>query len=91
MISLNLTNRRLEKEERKSWALKIENKRRASLNLETFSSFKAMEDFNDAKETEEDDENDKIDIENDYLLNEGAQILSDYTIFNQNISLSKAA
>jgi carboxyl-terminal processing protease len=91
LISLNLINRRVEKEERQSWALKIENKRRASLNLETFSSFKAMEDFNDAKETEEDDKDSEIDIENDYLLNEGAQILSDYTIFNQNIYLSKAA
>ena len=56
MISLNLANRRIEKEERQSWALDIENKRRASLNLETFSSYKAMEDFNDAKETKEDNE-----------------------------------
>ena len=91
VISLNLINRRVEKEERQSWALKIENKRRASLNIETFSSFKAMEDFNDAKETEEDDKDPEIDIENDYLLNEGAQILSDYTMFNQNIYLSKAS
>ena len=29
--------------------------------------------------------------DNDYLLNEGMQILSDYAIFNQNIYLSKAA
>ena len=91
VISLNLINRRVEKEERQSWALKIENKRRASLNIETFSSFKAMEDFNDAKETEEDDKDPEIDIENDYLLNEGAQILSDYTMFNQNTYLSKAS
>ena len=50
-----------------------------------------MEDFNDAKETEEDDNDFKIDIDNDYLLNEGTQILSDYTILNQSIFLSKAA
>jgi carboxyl-terminal processing protease len=49
VISLNLTNRRIEKEERQSWALDIENKRRASLNLEIFNSYKAMEDYNDAK------------------------------------------
>jgi carboxyl-terminal processing protease len=91
VISLNLTNRRIEKEERQSWALDIENKRRASLNLETFSSFKAMEDFNDAKETEGDERDSEIDVDNDYLLNEGMQILSDYTIFNQKIYLSKAA
>ena len=91
MISLNLANRRAEKEERQLWALNIENKRRASLNLETFSSYKAMEDFNDAMETEEDDKDSEIDVDNDYLLNEGIQILSDYIIFNQNIYLSKAA
>jgi len=91
VISLNLTKRRAEKEERQSWALDIENKRRASLNLETFSSYKAMEDFNDTKETEEDGKGSEIDFDNDYLLNEGTQILSDYTIFNQNIYLSKAA
>jgi len=91
VISLNIANRRAEKEERQLWALDTENKRRASLNLETFSSYKAMEDFNDAKETLKNNKDPEIDIENDYLLNEGAEILSDYTIFNQNIYLSKAA
>ena len=91
VISLNLINRKIEKEERQSWALSIENKRRASLNLEIFSSFKAMEDFNNAKETEDDEKEFDIDLENDYLLNEGTQILSDYTIYNQNSYLSKAA
>ena len=91
VISLNLTNRRIEKEERQSWALDIENKRRASLNLETFSSFKAMEDFNDAKETEDNERGSEIDVDNDYLLNEGMQIISDYTILNEKIYLSKAA
>jgi carboxyl-terminal processing protease len=89
VISLNLTNRRVEKEERQSWALDIENKRRTSLNLETFHSYKAMQDYNDAKATEDDKRD--IDVDNDYLLNEGMQILSDYAIFNKNIYLSKAA
>ncbi|MDB4850534.1 carboxy terminal-processing peptidase, partial [Gammaproteobacteria bacterium] len=91
VISLNLTNRRVEKEERQLWALDIENKRRASLYLETFNSYKAMQDYNDAKETEDDERDSEIDIDNDYLLNEGMQILSDYAIFDQNIYLSKAA
>ena len=91
VISLNLINRKIEKEERQSWALGIENKRRASLNLEIFSSYKAMEDFNDAKETDDKAKDFKIDVDNDYLLNEGMQILSDYTIFNQKIYISKAA
>ena len=91
VISLNLINRKIEKEERQSWALGIENKRRASLNLEIFSSYKAMEDFNDDKETLDGEKEFDIDLENDYLLNEGTQILSDYTIYNQNSYLSKAA
>ena len=33
----------------------------------------------------------EIDIDNDYLLDEGMQILSDYAIFDQNIYLSKAS
>jgi hypothetical protein len=91
VISLNLTNRRVEKEERQSWALDIENKRRTSLNLETFNSYKAMQDYNDAKDTEDNARDSEIDVDNDYLLNEGMQILSDYTIFNQNIYPSKVA
>ena len=91
VISLNLINRKVEKEERQSWALGIENKRRASLNLEIFSSYKAMEDFNDDKETLDGEKEFDIDLDNDYLLNEGTQILSDYTIYNRNSYLSKAA
>jgi carboxyl-terminal processing protease len=91
VVSLNLTNRRIEKEERQSWALNIENKRRASLNLEIFDSYKDMEDYNDANENEDHEKDFAIDIDNDYLLNEGAQILSDYMLFNQNTYLSQAA
>jgi carboxyl-terminal processing protease len=91
VISLNLANRRIEKEERQLWALDIENKRRASLNLEIFDSYEAMKDYNDAKETKDDKKDFVIDIDNDYLLNEGAQILSDYMLFNQNTYLSQAA
>ena len=90
-ISLNLSNRRLEKEERQLWALDVENKRRALLNLEIFDSYKAMEDYNDAKETADDEKDFEINIDDDYLLNEGAQILSDYMLFNQNTHLSQAA
>ncbi len=90
-ISLNFNKRKIENEERQSWALDVENRRRASLNLEIFSSFKAMEDYNNAKDTEDDEIDYEIDIDNDYLLNEGVQILSDFTILNQNIYLSKTA
>jgi carboxyl-terminal processing protease len=91
VISLNLTNRRVEKKERQEWALNIENKRRASLNLEIFRSYKALQDYNDAKETIDDQQDSEIDVDNDYLLNEGVEILSDFTILNENIFFSKAA
>jgi carboxyl-terminal processing protease len=91
VTSLNLTHRRVEKEERQLWALDIENKRRALLNLEIFDSYKAMEDYNDAKETADDEKDFEINIDDDYLLNEGTQILSDYMLFNQNTYLSQAA
>ena len=91
VISLNLTNRRIEKEERQLWALNTENKRRALLNLEIFDSYKAMEDYNDAKENEDNEKDFAIDIDDDYLLDEGAQILSDYMLFYQNTYLSHAS
>ena len=50
-----------------------------------------MEDYNDAKENEDEEKDFAIDIDDDYLLNEGAQILSDYMMFNQNTYLSQAA
>ena len=50
-----------------------------------------MEDFNDAKETENDEKDSEINVDTDYLLNEGLQILSDFTIFNENIYFSKAS
>ena len=90
-LSLNLTSRRNEKKERQAWALATENKRRTSLNLEIFSSYNAMQDFNDDKETKVDEQDSKIDVDNDYLLNEGVQILSDFIIINGNIYFSKAA
>jgi len=91
IISLNLTNRIVEKEERQLWALDLENKRRVSLNLKIFDSYKAMEDYNDSKETAENEEDFDINIEDDYLLNEGAQILSDYILLDHNAYLSQAA
>ena len=89
VISLNLQNRKMEKEERQLWALDIENKRRSSLDLEIFSSFQAMEDYNDLKE--EEDEMTKINIDDDYILNEGTQILSDLTLLNKTNYLTKAS
>ena len=43
------------------------------------------------KETADDEKDFEINIDDDYLLNEGMQILSDYMLFNQNTYLSQAA
>ncbi len=90
-ISLNIATRRNEKLDRQTWALQVENKRRASLNLEIFTSFEEMEDYNDKRDEKKKNSKLDFDIENGYLLDEGTQILSDYMLFNKNIYLSKAA
>ena len=84
-ISINLDTRRAEKIDRQLWMLTTENQRRAAKNLETFETFESLEEFNKDKE-----DND-IDLENDYLLNEGMLILSDYLYLNTNLLLSEAA
>jgi len=86
-ISINLDTRRAEKIDRQLWALATENQRRAAKNLETFKTFESLEEFNKDKEDNDID----IDIENDYLLNEGMLILSDYLYLNTNLLLSEAA
>ncbi|MDB3902221.1 carboxy terminal-processing peptidase [bacterium] len=86
-ISINLDTRRAEKIDRQLWVLATENQRRAAKNLETFKTFKSLEEFNKNKEDNDID----IDLENDYLLNEGMLILSDYLYLNTNLLLSEAA
>ena len=86
-ISLNIDKRNFEKKERQQWALKTENRRRVKLNLEIFESYDALKEFNKLKEDLEVD----IDIENDYLLKEGTQILSDYMLLYNNILMPQAA
>jgi carboxyl-terminal processing protease len=86
-LSLNINTRRSEKKERQKWALDTENKRRMELNLGIFDSYEALEEYNETRE----EINIDIDIDNDYLLNEGTKILSDYMYLNRNILLSKAA
>ncbi|MDA9690464.1 carboxy terminal-processing peptidase [Pseudomonadota bacterium] len=84
-ISINIDTRRAEKIDRQLWVLATENQRRTSKNLKTFKTFEELEEFNTNKEDID------IDIENDYLLNEGMLILSDYLYLNTNLLLSEAA
>jgi hypothetical protein len=69
--------------------LATENQRRAAQNLETFETFESLEEFN--KNKEDNDLDIDIDLKNDYLLNEGMLILSDYLYLNTNLLLSEAA
>ena len=84
-LSLNINNRKLEKEERKDWILSNENNRRENLGLEVFSDYTAMEEFDKQKKEEDID----IDLENDYLLEEATNIIADYIYLNQNLIISK--
>jgi carboxyl-terminal processing protease len=88
-ISINIDTRRAEKIERQLWVLETENQRRADKNLETFKTFEDLEEFN--KDKEDNDRDIDIDLQNDYLLNEGMLILSDYLYLNTNLLLSEAA
>ncbi|MDA9258548.1 carboxy terminal-processing peptidase [Gammaproteobacteria bacterium] len=86
-ISINIDTRRAEKIDRQLWVLATENQRRSAQNLETFKTFEDLEEYNKNKE----EDNPDIDLENDYLLNEGMLILSDYLYLNTSLLLSEAA
>ena len=84
-LSLNINNRKLEKEARKDWILSNENNRRENLGLEVFADYSSMEEFDKQKKEEDVD----IDLENDYLLEEATNIIADYIYLNQNLIISK--
>jgi carboxyl-terminal processing protease len=84
-LSINIKTRTTEKIDRQLWALETENKRRSAVSLEVFKSYDELEEFNKNKEDID------IDIDNDFLLNEGALILSDYIYLSMNLLLSEAA
>ena len=86
MLSLNYEERKIQKELRKSWLLEIENNRRVAIGLETFESFKEMEDYNDS----EDDFSNSIDLESDYQLIESTNIMKDFLEFETSIILTSA-
>ena len=88
-ISINLDTRRAEKLDRQLWLLTTENQRRTAQNIEAFKTFEDLEEFN--KDKEDNDRDIDIDLQNDYLLNEGMLILSDYLYLNTNLLLSEAA
>ena len=83
LLSLNINNRKTQKELRKDWLLEIENERRSGLGLNVFLTYSEMEEFND---NDDNFNNNMINLKNDYQLIESTNIINDFlNIENKNI------
>ena len=82
-LSLNLEDRKTQKELRKEWLLNIENQRREKIGLIRFSSYDEMDDSN-----ESDNNFENINLKDDYQLIESTNIINDYIEFEKEIILS---
>ncbi len=83
-LSLNLEDRKTQKELRKDWLLSIENERRLKVGLEEFISYKEMEDFNKSDTSIENN----INLIDDYQLIESTNIINDFIDLEKEIILS---
>ena len=83
-LSLNLEDRKTQKELRKDWLLSIENERRLKVGLEEFISYKEMEDFNESDTSIENN----INLIDDYQLIESTNIINDFINLEKEIILS---
>ena len=83
-LSLNLEDRKTQKELRKDWLLSIENERRLKVGLEEFISYKEMEDFNESETSIENN----INLIDDYQLIESTNIINDFIDLEKEIILS---
>ena len=83
-LSLNLEDRKTQKELRKDWLLSIENERRLKVGLEEFISYKEMEDFNESDTSIEYN----INLIDDYQLIESTNIINDFIDLEKEIILS---
>ena len=79
LVSLNIEQRKIQKDLRKSWLLNIENQRRSAIGMSVFASYEEMEDFND-RDTNYN--NNSIDLESDYQLIESTKIIDDFLKFS---------
>ena len=83
LLSLNINNRKTQKELRRDWLLEIENERRSGLGLNVFLTYSEMEEFND---NDDNFNNNMINLKNDYQLIESTNIINDFLdIENKNI------
>ncbi|MDC2972329.1 carboxy terminal-processing peptidase [Gammaproteobacteria bacterium] len=83
-LSLNLEDRKTQKELRKDWLLSIENERRLKVGLKEFISYKEMEDFNESDTSVENN----INLIDDYQLIESTNIINDFIDLEKEIILS---
>ena len=83
-LSLNLEDRKTQKELRKDWLLSIENERRLKVGLEEFISYKEMEDSNESDTSLENN----INLIDDYQLIESTKIINDFIDLEKEIILS---
>ena len=83
-LSLNLEDRKTQKELRKDWLLSIENERRLKVGLEEFISYKEMEDSNESDTSLENN----INLIDDYQLIESTNIINDFIDLEKEIILS---
>ena len=83
-LSLNLEDRKTQKELRKDWLLSIENERRLKVGLEEFISYKEMKDFNESDTSIENN----INLIDDYQLIESTNIINDFIDLEKEIILS---
>ena len=84
-LSLNIEQRKLEKINRQKWVLQVENRRREDQALEIFKNFEDYKQFNEDKDIK------KINLDDDYLLEEASNIMRDFIIMNNYIHQKSAA
>ena len=83
LLSLNINDRKTQKELRRDWLLEIENERRSGLGLNVFLTYSEMEEFND---NDDNFNNNMINLKNDYQLIESTNIINDFlNLENKNI------
>ena len=84
-LSLNIKQRKIDKEERKKWLLQVENTRRSLLGIDTFNNYEELENFRDEIDQS------IINLENDHLLNESTKIMKDFINYEKMFLISGAA
>ena len=84
-LSLNIKQRKIDREKRKEWLLQAENTRRSLLGIDTFNNYEELENFRDEVDQS------IINLENDHLLNESAKIMKDFINYEQMFLISDAA